>query len=52
MKVVTIGPNAKGEGLITGWDCGRDAGGDWPNVVVIGLKAKDGGGTCAEAEIG
>lgn len=52
MKVVATGPNAKGEGLITGGGCGRDAGGDCPNVAVIGPKAKDGGGTCAEAESG
>lgn len=46
MNVVVTGPNAKGKGWITG-ERVRDAGGDWPNVVVIGPKIQDGGGTAA-----
>lgn len=52
MNRVDTGPNAKGEGLINEGTIGRDAGGDWPNSVVIGPKVKDNGWTSVEAEIG
>lgn len=45
-------PNPKGEGLITEGTIGRDAGGGWPNALVIGPKVKDNGLTSVEAEIG
>ena len=52
VKVVETGPNAKGEGLIIGGTVGRDAGGDWPNAVVIGPKLKDNERTSVEVGIG
>lgn len=55
MNVVVTGPNTKGEGWFTGGrgrGRGRDAGCDLPNVVVIGPKINDGGGTGADARIG
>lgn len=45
------GPKVKGLGSITGRS-GRDAGGGWLNVFVVGPKVKDCGGTGVEAEIG
>lgn len=52
VKVVSTGPNPKGEGLTTGRSCGRDADGGWSNVIVIGPKAKGGGVTGGKAGTG
>lgn len=51
MNVVVTCPNAKGEDWMAGGRV-KDAGGDWPNVVVIGPKIKGGEGTGAEGRIG
>lgn len=48
MNVVVMGPNAKGKGWFNEGRV-KDAVDDWPNVVVIGSKINNGGGTGAEA---
>lgn len=59
MNVVALGPNAKGE---KGWsftagggsrvrDAAGGAAGAWPNVLVIGPKVNDVGGTRADVRM-